>query len=158
MLLDRVLDIGDLLVHLIFADATPVTVTPYFFSVSVMPWIWSCDQSRLTVCMEMPTLKFFSLILAASASDSASTSGEAAFSPWGPWPTIDLGPSFARSTPLTQVAGTSARADGIIERAAAATNAVKGKDCRKIGFIVSSIFWSPIHRRASDLAPTRAAQ
>jgi hypothetical protein len=41
---------------------------------------------------------------------------------------------------LTQVAGTSARAEGTIETAAAAAiNMVKGKVCRKIGFIVSSI-------------------
>src|SRR5277367_5496700 len=90
------------------AEATPVTATPYLLSVSVMPCTCSWDQSRLTVCIEMPTLKWPALILAPSASVSLRSSGDAAFSPCGPWPTIEVGPSVARSTPLTQEAGTSA--------------------------------------------------
>src|ERR1700728_892665 len=92
------------------ADATPVTETPYFFSVSVIPCTCNCDQSRLTVCMEMPTLKWPAFTFSASASLSFSTSTEAAFSPCGPCPTIEVDPSVARSTPLTQLAGTSASA------------------------------------------------
>src|SRR5271165_5948946 len=43
-----------------------------------------------------------------SASVSFNSSTEAAFSPCGPWPTIDVGPNVVRSTLLTQEAGTSA--------------------------------------------------
>src|SRR6204780_339986 len=92
------------------ADATPVTETPYFFSVSVIPCTCNCDQSRLTVCIEMPTLKWPAFTFSASASLSFTSSTEAAFSPCGPWPTIDVGPSVARSTLLTQLAGAAARA------------------------------------------------
>src|ERR1700722_13785926 len=92
------------------ADATPVTETPYFLRVSVIPCTCNCDQSRLTVCIEMPTLKWPAFTFSASASLSFSISTDAAFSPCGPWPTIEVGPSVARSTPLTQLAGTSARA------------------------------------------------
>src|ERR1700733_14838763 len=60
----------------------------------------------------MPTLKWPAFTFSASASLSLSTSGEAAFSPCGPWPTIEVGPRVARSTPLTQEAGTSARPGG----------------------------------------------
>src|SRR3984885_4141210 len=56
----------------------------------------------------MPTLKWPAFTFSASASLSFTSSTEAAFSPCGPWPTIDVGPSVARSTPLTQEAGTSA--------------------------------------------------
>src|ERR1700678_3800059 len=103
------------------ADATPVTETPYFFSVSVMPCTCNCDQSRLTVCMEMPTLKWPAFTFSASASLSFSSSTDAAFSPCGPWPTMEVGPSVARSTPLTQLAGTSARA--AVDRNASAPTA-----------------------------------
>src|SRR5580704_9483597 len=92
------------------AEATPVTETPYFLSVSVMPCTCNCDQSRLTVCIEMPTLKWPALTFSASESLSFNSSTEAAFSPCGPWPTIEVGPSVARSTPLTQLAAASARA------------------------------------------------
>ena len=84
MLLDRVFDVRDLFVDLIFADATPVTETPYFFSASVMPCTCNCDQSRLTVCIEMPTFEWPAFTFSASASLSLSISGEAAFSPCGP--------------------------------------------------------------------------
>src|SRR6202035_5241633 len=68
------------------------------------------DQSRLTVCIETPTLKWPPFTFSASASLSFSMSTDAAVSPCGPWPTIEVGPSVARSTPLTQLAGTSANA------------------------------------------------
>jgi hypothetical protein len=70
----------------------PITSTPYFFSVSVMPATCSCDQSRFMVCIEMPTLNLPALILAMSASVSFTASTEAAFSPFGPCPTIVFGP------------------------------------------------------------------
>src|ERR1700691_4699036 len=60
--------------------------------------------------MDMPTLKWPAFTFSASASLSFSSSTDAAFSPCGPWPTIEVGPSVARSTPLTQLVGTSARA------------------------------------------------
>ncbi|GLR86376.1 hypothetical protein GCM10007857_30870 [Bradyrhizobium iriomotense] len=55
---------------------------------------------------------------------------------------------------MTQVAGTSARADGTIEMTVAAINAVSGKVCRERGFIVRT---PPVGRRfteAGDFAPT----
>src|SRR5580692_3149332 len=58
----------------------------------------------------MPTLKWPAFTFSASESLSFSSSTDAAFSPCGPWPTIEVGPSVARSTPLTQLAGASARA------------------------------------------------
>ena len=79
------------------ADVTPMTSTPYFLSVSVMPCTCSCDQSRFTVCIVMPTLNLLALIFAISSGVSCNWSTDAAFSPFGPWPMIVFGPSVAGS-------------------------------------------------------------
>src|SRR5271156_2532631 len=143
------------------AEATPVTATPYLLSVSVMPCTCNCDQSRLTVCIEMPTLKWPALILPASASVSLRSSGDAAFSPCGPWPTIDVGPSVARSTPLTQEAGTSAPLEpgnrAIDPKAMTQVSKALGLIAYLIlmGFLlISLLVGHPFIREADDNAPT----
>jgi hypothetical protein len=59
------------------------------------------------VCMEMPTLNLPAFTLAMSAVLSCTVSTEAAFSPLGPCPTIDLGPIEPAGSPVTHCARAS---------------------------------------------------